>query len=99
MDLDTLGKKILEAIAVRGKIVSTEREVNEINSIINENNKKVKKFQEEIKAENDVAKKKADSLCRSFEELKIDLTKRLAELKANGADINIGATSPKNISI
>ena len=99
MDLENLGKQILECLAVQGKITSLRNEMAQQNTQIAKNEEEEKKHLEEVMAANASAKEEVAKLGKELTELREELQSRLAELKKNGVDINLGKSPPKKISL
>jgi len=99
MDLQDLGKNILECLAVQGKIKSLENKITQGNAKIAKSEEDERKRLEEVKATNVVAQKEIASLGKELTDLRQDLQVRLAELKKDGVDIDLKKSASGKISL
>lgn len=99
MDLENLGKQILECLAVQGKITSIEKEMAQRNVQIAKSEDEEKKRLEVVKVANTAAKKEVAQLGTELTDLRQELKVRLVELEENGVDIDLGKSAPKKISL
>ena len=99
MNLENLGQKVLECLAVQKKIISHGKDIAQRNLQIDKSEEESKKRLEEMNKTNTAAREEIGKLTEELADLKRDLQVRLAELSENGVDINLEKSQHHNISL
>jgi len=96
-EVQEMGARILEALAMAGKKQSLSDRILEQNIKISDNNARVAELQKEVDADNTIANGKISSLAKELDEVSKALKTLLAELEKEGYKLPIGGKSSKNI--